>query len=164
MRDAKLFASGQEWIGGGIGSIETGLRDLLAGADREVLLITYSITSGSNRLIGWMQDALNRGVMVKMVVNHPANQPPATMNRLQNLAGEYPHFQLYSFKSNGGADLHAKAVIADQTSALVGSYNLSKRGLLHNHELAILFEGPVVEDLVRLFTALITSKLVTGPV
>lgn len=159
----RLVASGKEWIGGGVQSIESALTQLLIDAEDEILLITYSITAGSNRLLEWIEEALNRGVQVKLLINRSEEQPEGTVLRLQTLAKEYPHFYFYSFKSNEMADLHAKAVVVDRKTAIIGSFNLSKRGLVRNHELGLQFDGPAVEDLVRAFSTLVGTNYVDGP-
>ena len=72
----------------------------------------------------------------------------------------YQHFHLYDFLVEAGSSLHAKAIVADHRAALIGSSNMSRRGLLANHELALLVDGPAAATAGRAMDALIESRLV----
>ena len=152
-----VVVTGTAWMGGGIGSIESALERLFREAEHEISLTVYTISSGADLLLDWLEAALARGVQVRLVVNRLRSQPPDVTIRLQQLATVYPHLCLYDFAPEGEADLHAKVVVVDRRLALVGSSNLSRRGLLFNHELAVLVEGSGVTDVAialdRLFVA-----------
>lgn len=144
MRDTgvSVVVTGTAWMGGGVGSIESALERLFRETEQEIALTAYAISSGADLLFDWLEAALSRGVQVRLVVNRLNTQPPEVVARLRRLARTYPYFHLYDFISEGEADLHAKVVVADRRMALVGSSNLSRRGLLTNHEIAVLVEGP----------------------
>jgi len=55
------------------------------------------------------------------------------------------------------ADLHAKVIVVDRKKALVGSANLSLRGLMNNHELGVVVEGPVAAEIARAIDMLMAS-------
>jgi len=155
---ASVVVTGIAWMGSGIGSIESALERLFREAEQEIALTAYAISGGADLLFDWLEAALARGVQVRLVINRLSTQPPDVIARLHLLARTYPHFHLYSFASDGEADLHAKAVVVDRRLALVGSSNLSRRGLLANHELAVLVEGPVTADVARAIDLLCTSQ------
>ena len=73
----------------------------------------------------------------------------------------YQHFQLYNFLGEAGSSLHAKAIVVDHRAALIGSSNMSRRGLLANHELALLVDGEPAATAGRAMDALIESPLVS---
>jgi len=50
--------------------------------------------------------------------------------------------------------LHAKLIVVDRSIALVGSSNLSWKGLILNHELAVLIEGPTAAKVGNLIDVL----------
>ena len=50
-------------------------------------------------------------------------------------------------------------VVAHRHMALVGSSNLSRRGLLNNHELAVLVEGLAAVDVARALDLLLADAV-----
>jgi phosphatidylserine/phosphatidylglycerophosphate/cardiolipin synthase-like enzyme len=157
-----IVVTGIDWIGSGIRSIESALGKLFQAAEYEIILTVYSITTGSDLLFEWLETALTRGVKIRMVINHFEDQHASAVNRLNDLMRQYHHLQLYDFNRTE-SDLHAKVVVVDRKSALVGSSNLSKRGLLANHELAVLVQGPdagsIARTIDRLIESLSTSRI-----
>ncbi len=158
--DASVVVTGTAWIGGGLGSIESALERLCREAISEIDLTVYSISSGADLLLGWVETALARGVQVRMVLNRLDEQPVGAANRLRSLARSYPHFQLYQFLTTDDVDLHAKMVVADRSRALIGSSNLSRRGLLTNHEIAVVLQGTPAHSASQAFDRLLTSHYV----
>lgn len=158
-QQASVVATGAGWLGSGIGSIETALEDIFDQARRDILLTVYSI-GAVDRLIVWLETALTRGIAVTLVINALDDQPREASTALRHLATAYPHFRLYQFIPSEGVDLHAKAVVADHSAALIGSSNLSRRGLLTNHELALLVRGSVASDIAEAIERLVSSRYV----
>ncbi|MCZ7570687.1 MAG: phospholipase D family protein [Ardenticatenaceae bacterium] len=155
-----VAVTGIAWMGSGTGSIESALERLFREAEQEIGLTAYTVSSGADLLFDWLEAALARGVQVRLVVNRLDSQPADVATRLKRLATTYSHFHLYDFRCESEADLHAKAIIADRRLALVGSSNLSRRGLLANHELAVLIEGPAAADVARAMDRLFASRYV----
>jgi cardiolipin synthase len=153
-----VVVTGIGWMGGGVGSIESALEQIFREAEQEIIVTAYSITSGADLLFDWMEAALMRGIKIRMVINRKDEQPPGVVNRLRNFARTYPHFHLYNFAADGEADLHAKAIVADRRVALIGSSNLSRRGLLNNHELAVLIQGTAANDVASVIERLYENK------
>ena len=156
-----VVVTGTAWMGGGIGSIESALERLFREAKQEIALTAYTISSSADLLFDWLEAALTRGIQIKLVINRLNTQPSDVVVRLRRLASTYPHFCLYNFVSEYEADLHAKAVVVDRRMALVGSSNLSRRGLLANHELALLVEGMAAVDVARAIDFLCVSSYST---
>lgn len=140
----RVVVTGITWMGGGVGSIESALEQLIREAEREIDLTAYSITNGADLIFDWLSAALARGIKVRMIINHKDEQPAGVMNRLQKLASSYRHLELYDFTVERAA-LHAKVIVADRKVALIGSSNLSRRGLLINHEIAVLINGSAAQ-------------------
>jgi phosphatidylserine/phosphatidylglycerophosphate/cardiolipin synthase-like enzyme len=153
-----LVVTGIGWMGGGIGSIETAMDSLFKESKAEICLTVYSISNGTDLIFDWIINCLNRGVVVKMVINKLSGQPREVGNRLIQFAKMYPHFQLYEFTPNTESDLHAKVIVVDRKRALVGSSNLSRNGLIANHEMALLVEGDTAFEVSKAFDRLINSK------
>lgn len=138
----RVVVTGMTWMGAGIGSIESAIDELFRIATDEIILSVYTIGSGADLVFRWLEGALIRGVQVSIVINDLMQQPPDVSGRLSQFNDSYPHFRLYDFRGGHGSALHAKAIVADHRLALVGSSNMSRRGLLANHELALLLDGP----------------------
>jgi phosphatidylserine/phosphatidylglycerophosphate/cardiolipin synthase-like enzyme len=107
----------------------------------------YSMTSGSGRVLEALERALATGVRCTILVNKFDEQQASIQSFLLRLASEYPgHACVYDIPSDNGADgLHAKIMVADRAVALVGSANLSARGLVTAHELAVVIRGHSAE-------------------
>src|ERR1044072_1716385 len=139
---ADIVVTGTAWMGSGVGSIESALERIFREAEQEIVLTVYSITSGADVLFDWLETTLARGLYIRCIINRFENQHESARIRLRRLAANYPYFHIYVFKSEAEADLHAKAIVADRRIALVGSSNMSRRGFLLNHEIAVLLQGP----------------------
>lgn len=157
-----VVVTGIDWMGAGVGSIESAMRHLFHNAKREILLTVYSITSGADMLFDWLEEALSRGVEIKIVVNRLDEQKPAIKKKLYRLKGRYSHFHLYDFTLDGFTDLHAKLIVADRDKAIVGSSNLSKRGFLTNYELALVVTGAQASTIASVVDRLILRLNASG--
>lgn len=142
-----VVATGMNWLGGGVAGVERTMADLIAGARREVILTAYSVTSGSERIWDEVARALATGVMCTIVIDRLREQEVGIQAFLDRLAAAHPrNLRLFDFScddARGG--LHAKVLVVDRATAVVGSANLSHRGLVGAHELAIVVRGPTAE-------------------
>jgi cardiolipin synthase len=154
-----VAVTGVEWMGAGIGSIRTALEALISQAHEEVLITAYRVTTAADVLIEALDGALTRGVAVHLVVNRLAEQDPGAADRLHGLAARYKHMNLYDF-SDPDFDLHAKTVVVDRRVALVGSSNMSRRGIMENHELGVVVEGPAAGQVAGAIDRLVRSHRV----
>jgi cardiolipin synthase len=150
------------WMGGGTGSIDTALSDLVNSARHELIILAYAMSDGASDLLELIRQRLSAGVRVTMVVDRMADQHGQVPERLCQLAAGYGSlFRLYDFAgADQHAHLHAKVVVADRARALVGSANLSWHGLVTNHELGVLVEGPSVSELALATDRLLTHRFV----
>ena len=155
----RVVVSGSTWMGGGLGSVESSLLRLLQQATDEVLFVIYSISSGPELLFGQLTIILQRGIRVRMIINRFTEQHPSVQGQLRQLRQQYPQLLiLLSFvPPQEQADLHAKVIVVDRQQALIGSANLSLRGLVNNHELGVVVEGTVVAEIARAVDTLMAS-------
>lgn len=158
----KVVVSGTAWVGSGLGSIETALYQLLQQANDEVIIVAYTISGSAADLFSRLGTLLERGIKITILVNRYTQQSPPMRQKLRTLHRAYAHLlSLYSFDpDNPQADLHAKIILVDRKRALVGSANLSTRGLMDNHELDLVVEGPTVHDIVRAINQILRSPFV----
>lgn len=152
-----VVVTGTEWMGSGIGSIESALERLFREAKQEIILAVYAISDGAELLVHWLENALARGASIRFVTNQLPEKVPQVIYRLVALQRAYSHLYLYEFAGTDREDLHAKVVVVDRRMALVGSSNLSYRGMTTNLELALLVEGPAAADVARALDSLFAS-------
>ena len=81
----------------------------------------------------------------------------ATRQALTKIMGLFPQARVkYFYRSSptqrsktGG--VHAKMILADDTQALLGSFNLSSSHTMLNFDAGLLLDGPIVRDLVSAY-------------
>jgi hypothetical protein len=73
----------------------------------------------------------------------------AICGRLLSAAKKLPgRIRLFDFNpDNPMAQLYAMVLVADRSTAMVGSANLSFHGMVANHELALVVRGPIAEEI-----------------
>jgi phosphatidylserine/phosphatidylglycerophosphate/cardiolipin synthase-like enzyme len=157
--DIRVVVSGSSWMGGGSGSIDSAIRGLFATANDEVIIVAFAISAGARDLFQQFATLLQRGIRIRILINRYDGQHASVKNELGQLKQQFPGLlQISSFvPAHDQADLHAKAIIVDRTYALVGSANLSLRGLMDNHELGLVLEGAAVADIARAVDLLFRS-------
>ena len=135
---------------------------LVRGAQREIALCAYSITTGAATLLQEVKDVVIQGVNATIVVNALDEQPVTVQTYLRSSAQELPgRWRVLDFARRAGqTDLHAKLLIVDRAAALVGSANLSFHGMVSNHEIAVVVRGPTAEAMAARFDMLIRSASV----
>lgn len=140
--ELEIAVTGSGWIGQGIGSIKSSLKDAFSNVENEIQIATYSITESHGRFFAMLDDQLARKTRVLMIVNRLYGQNKKATAKLVSLASEYPNFVLMNFQPvDDREDLHAKIVVIDHKTALVGSANLTFKGMVMNHELMVKFKG-----------------------
>jgi cardiolipin synthase len=146
-------------MGKGIGSVESAIEDMLYKAKEEIQVAAFQITEGSHPFLQIIESSLSRGIRVTLIINKFESQPLSIQKELQRLADLFPHFTQVDFDpKDGKQDLHAKIIVVDRSVALVGSPNLTWRGLVLNHELGVVLSGPVAGTISRLLDALATDS------
>ena len=157
-----LAVTGAGWLGGGTPSVERTLSELIASAQQEILVTAYSVTPGSERIWDEIERALATGIRTTIVVDRIAGQCEEARLLLDRLARSYPEtLALYDFISDdAGSGLHAKVLVVDRRLALVGSANLSHRGMVTAHEMAAVVQGPTADRVAARVDALIGSPFV----
>ena len=143
MNDVEVVVTGLGWLGQGVRSVNQALFKMLSDATREVLITAYSLTVGAEVVWEELRKAMQRGVVCKLVAHDVPSQRESALEILKNLQAEYPAtLSLFDFTPReGGGELHAKIVVVDRMTALVGSANISLRGVVRSHELAVIVHG-----------------------
>jgi len=150
-----IVVTGLAWMGRGIRSVESAIEDMLTNASDEIQVAAYMITGGAKEFLQLLQNCLCRGVRVTLIVNRLATQPKEIQAVIKDMTQRFHHFILLDFNPKRAEEyLHAKIVVVDRSTALVGSPNLSWGGLVLNHELAVVITGPAAAKIGSLLDAL----------
>lgn len=153
-----VAVTGMGWLGAGVPAVERTIIELMAAAEREIILTVYSMTPGSGRVQEELERALGSGIRCTLLVNRVRDQHPEIQSTLQRLAAQYPDtLSVNDFVGEDIEGLHAKIVVVDRTAALVGSPNLSLRGMAAAHELAVIVRGPTAEAIAGRVEMLLRS-------
>jgi phosphatidylserine/phosphatidylglycerophosphate/cardiolipin synthase-like enzyme len=123
------------------------LADLIDEAQHEILLVSYA-TVPSNDVRSALDAAASRGVEITMLLERNIDNP-----QFNGLAEPFPHVAARrlcwpSAVRPSGASMHAKLLIVDRGTALVGSANLTGFGLERNLECGLLVRGGPVPRLL----------------
>ena len=154
----RVGVTGLAWLGGGTGSAENLVREVVLEARQEILLTVYSITPGGNDMLTWIESRVAGGVNAVIVVDHLRGQSGGDM--LFGLADRAAgRVQLYDHRAP--APLHAKCLVVDRDTAVVGSPNVSFNGMVASHELVVAIHGPAAAEIGGLIDRLRLSPLTT---
>lgn len=125
------------------------LRDLIASARHDVILVGYSFTRGAAPIVAEVEAASLRGVSVWLIANEPDQ-----LRVFRRLPAGSVRTSTLSAHGDIRPTLHAKVTIVDGTRMLLTSANFTSSGFNWNVELGMLVDGRSVADAVTLFTRL----------
>lgn len=116
------------------------LSDLIAEAEQEIVLVSYA-TLPSAKIRGALLEATARGVALTLLFERPSDNPAfrGHDNPLPDLAATRLHWPAAAREHH--ASMHAKLLVVDRHTALVGSANLTDHGLERNLECGLLIRG-----------------------
>ena len=138
MTDLTILATGSDLIEGEVRGTESATRELIVGAREEIHVLAYTISAEGMRIVNMLEEGLRRGVRVRLVVNKLHEKEGAVVDSLLVLNRRYARLGLGDFSDPGGRDLHAKVIVVDREAAIIGSANLSYRGMSGNYEIGVL--------------------------
>lgn len=156
----QTVVTGLAWMGSGVRSVKSALKDMLRNAKHEVLLCAYSVTGGAGEILEEFEDCLRRGIRFDAVINRFHKQPQEIQEYFLNLVSVYPYCQVYNF-NDAVEELHSKLIVVDRRVALIGSANLSMRGIKQNYELGIIVQDAEVSTISKCFDSLLTFPSVS---
>ena len=133
-----VLASGIELFEGNIRSFDGAFTELIRKSQKEIHLASYYITPESS-IFRELERAIQRNVKVIVVVNRFNEQNPETQAFFcKNLKSG--NLYIFSFERED-AIMHAKVLVSDRKSAIVGSANLSRHGFYINYEIGTIVNG-----------------------
>jgi putative cardiolipin synthase len=141
--------------------VAVAIRQLVEGAQHEAMLISpYFIPSA--RGVDFLCGLVKRGVHVRVLTNSLASTDVpvvhagyaryrpgllacgVALHEMRPRAGQAGLSVRTRAGLSSGASLHAKAVMVDGRSVLIGSMNLDPRSRQSNSEIAVLIESPIL--------------------
>lgn len=142
------------------------VRRLIVAASARLLLVApYLEVEGIGQLQADILEALHRGVVVT-IISHEANALGSwTSTSLESLRREATisggRLRVYSAHEDVDMLLHAKLVSADGEEVIIGSANLTSKGLGRNLEAGVACGPRLAAEVERVLHAAISLKLVT---
>ena len=124
------------------------------GFDLAMALVTLN---GLRQIEDALISFLRRGGRCRVLFGTDLPTEPDAVARLMELSGAHPGvLDLRWFRSKGDSDFHAKLALfhkgAGRKTAIVGSSNLTGKGLCHNVEAGVLVDDrPAVKALLEFF-------------
>ena len=158
MTEVEILATGPAFLRAGARAFEPVIDETLRDAKSEIQVMMFVLTPKSLPLLNHLERAAARGIRMTIIVNSLKKQDAEVREKLQTLAGDYDFVKLVSFTDERGGQLHAKIVIVDRETALVGSANLTWGGLFSNYEIGLLVRGDTAWQMAQMVDRL-ASKL-----
>jgi len=154
---ADVVATGVLLVGKGIRSLYSVTEEILKNAQNEILIAVYQFSGKVSDFLRIIENSAERGIRITVVINRFFEQYNRNVIEfMKKLDREYDHVNVYSFEDKSGADLHMKVIVVDRSVALVGSANMTWKGMVENHELSVVLKGKNAEVISKLVENLIT--------
>lgn len=155
--EPEIAVTGNFWLGKGLRSIWSLVKETFNGAEGEIQIAAYAIGENSDEyeFFDLLKGVLARGIRVLLIVNRLGRQRESVRKTLLALATRYSNLVLKDFSpQDGREDLHAKIVVVDHSTAIVGSANLSFKGMVANHEIVVRISGKTAYTIGELLNRL----------
>lgn len=134
------------------------VQSMINGAERNILITGYSLSSYFSELVDTIIQKSQRGVFVKFFVNDLDKQQD--FDKVLRYKGRFLKVYNYHQDEDKMAALHAKVISVDQRQTLITSANLSYHGQQGNIELGTLIESKqIARQIEDVFTKLTFSKV-----
>ena len=138
MTDLTILATGSDLIRDEVRGTEPATRELIMGTREEIHVLAYTVSTEGMHIINLLETGLRRGLRICLVVNKMHEKDRTVVDALLGLNRKYSRLVLGDFHDPGGRDLHAKVLVADREAAIIGSANMSWRGMSGNYEIGVL--------------------------
>ena len=130
--DYKIVVSGDKWLDYGAITTSRAITELIEGSKESLVLTIYIINNED--ILQKIRDALIRNVIIDIYMYKMENKHQWAYTIIEDLDKEFSN--LHVFVSTDEF-IHAKVLIADGQSTLIGSANLTPSALSTNYELGI---------------------------
>ncbi len=148
--------------------IDQALYEVVAGAERELIVVSYAVFNVP-RLVQGLNAAAGRGAAVTLVLEFEGAEGEQTYDPLSALRGLADGVRVYYWpyanrpetgQTGKRGFIHVKTAVADEHVAIISSANLTAYGLDANMELGVLVRGQDVPGrIARHFRQLIHDRV-----
>lgn len=140
MTGAQILATGADFLKHGIRGTSPMIENIMRNSESEIHIMAYIISKHAGNFMRLLEEALERGIKITLIINKLNDQEEETQTKLAHLKNAFPYFKLVDFNRNEKT-LHAKVVISDRDKAIIGSANFSWGGLSANYEIGVMIQG-----------------------
>ena len=161
--DPEILVTGMEWLGGNVRSLSVKLGDIIRAARSSLDITVYSLTDGADEVLAVIDERAAAGIKTRIIVDDlesvSDDKKYWLREKLREMIRRNPGtVEVWDFPHESKNDgIHAKVLVADRTHAMIGSANLSFRGLHAAHELGVLVHGPAAQTTAKCIDRLILS-------
>ena len=144
--NVEIVASGYRWVGYGIRSFLSEIREMLITARNEVSMTVYIIND--MEIVELIKKAIDRGVFVEIFIyipDHSGITDAAT--KILGMKDRYPNLKVIEVNDEV---VHAKVIVMDGRKVLVGSANPTHAGFVTNYELGLVVESVEIAQKITL--------------
>jgi phosphatidylserine/phosphatidylglycerophosphate/cardiolipin synthase-like enzyme len=135
----------------GFRAIDPVIQEILRYALKEIHIMAFVFTPRAMHILDLVEKAPERGVKITLVIDRLEDQDPRISNRLLALHDTYPNYvRITNFSNPEDRRLHAKLIVVDRRTAVLGSANLSWAGMTSNYEIAMRVDGSTTWKLASL--------------
>lgn len=147
MNRINVIATGEQWVGYGVRSFSSVIKEIMSHAEKELLMTVYVISEMN--VVKNIKDTLERRIFVEIFIYVPdTSLRTEVIDEIFRLKGMYSYLTIHMVK---GEVLHAKVLVADGRRVLAGSANPTFSGMVRNYELGFLVEnGRVVQNILTM--------------
>ena len=123
-------------MGYGIRSFSSVIEEVINNARKKLVMTIYVLTD--MKIVKGLQKALERGISVEIFIYFPSQyQENEAVDEIIKMESMYDYLKIHRIKNE---ILHAKVLVVDGETALVGSANPTFGGMVKNYELGFLVE------------------------
>ena len=144
----EISASGKDWYNGIAGDMSHMFFKTIASAKSSIQISTFSLGKNNeevNEFFDKIEDQLESQRDVNIIADSE-NCSKFARKKMRDLENRFPKFSYQIFESESKS-LHAKLLVVDRKTALVGSANISKRALVSNYEIMLKVSGKAAADI-----------------
>jgi len=146
-----VIATGGGWIGHGIRSFADEIHDLLNGATDQIVMTAYLIKDYS--IMDDIDKAVKRGVSID-IFYWDSDDMPVNQIAIDHLS-KVPKSDNIRVHPVSEGILHAKVIVVDRETVLIGSANLTYSAMTDNYELGLVIrDGKIASDVIELLRGL----------
>ena len=156
----EILGTGSAFMKQGIRSTEPVIEEIIMQASKEIQILAYVFTVKAIHILNEVEHAAKKGIRITIIVNDLPSQNEVIKSKLRTMQASFPHVHVLNFSDDKTKrQLHAKIVVVDRKTAVIGSANFSWGGMYSNYELGMMVEGKPAWKIAQLVDSLKTELL-----